>query len=131
MNITDFKREDGSLDWGAYHKHKVDIGDECMTCGTYMLNLNLFGRKREPEPQDCISCRDIKGSSDEVTHDIYVRCPQCQHRWNPGDCDDYILYEEGEHEAWCGECDHKFEVSTYVKHTFTSPALSQEGTGSD
>ena len=123
MNISDFEDKDGKVDWVAYHKHKVAIGDECMTCGTYMLNLNLFGNKREPGPQDCADCRDIKGSGDEVTHDNFVRCPKCQHHWNPGECDDYKFYEGGEHDAWCGECDHQFTIETHVRHTFTSPAL--------
>ena len=126
MNCTDFEDAKGNVDWDAYHKHQVDVGDICMTCGTWMLNLNLFGNKREPAPQDCSDCRDIKASDDEVTHDNYVRCPKCKHRWNPGDCDDYQFYAEGEHEAWCGECDHKFEISTHVKYTFTSPPLVKE-----
>lgn len=124
-SMKKFENEDGSIDWTAYRKAQVDEGDMCMTCGTYVFNLGLFG-KRKDYAHDCINCASIKADSGEVSHDHFVRCPKCEHRWNPYDCEDYHLGDAGEGEAWCSECDHTFTVRTAVQCTFTSPPLIKE-----
>lgn len=126
MSIKDFENADGHVDWDAYNADEVSQGNRCMTCGTYIMNIGLF---RDPvlAVQDCVDCRTMKASDEEVTHGLYVRCPKCKHTWNPGECDDHHVFSsEDEHEMWCGECDHKFDVITHISYEFRSPALVKE-----
>lgn len=45
-------------------------------------------------------------------------CPFCDKILNISEYDLFFLYEEGEHEIDCPECDHKLIVNTRVKHLF-------------
>jgi len=125
-SCKDFEDEKGEVDWDAYHAAQIANGDLCQTCGTYILNIRLFGPKRDPAPQDCVDCKRMDDEV-EVTHDKYVRCPKCKYKWDPFECEDYQVLKEDGDEVWCGECGHKFHVGTSIRYTFTSPELVKEG----
>ena len=121
--INDHKKEDGTTDWNAYNAAQVACGDICQTCGKYILNIRIFGPARDPAPQDCTDCRSMNTDDGEVTHDKYLRCPKCKNKWDPFECEDYHVAGDGEHDVYCVECDHTFEVVTHVSHSFESPAI--------
>lgn len=54
------------------------------------------------------------------------RCPHCGELHDLDPDEDYEMYEEGEHEYWCSECDKCFTVSTMPYWTWTSPALKEK-----
>ena len=121
-NCTDFEREDGTIDWDAYHDSQVQAGNRCMSCGTLILNLGLFSKPID-HAQDCISCRSMNNDSGEVTHDEYIRCPKCKHQHDASDEWEARIYEDGEHDIICVKCYREFEVSTRVSYSYTSPKL--------
>lgn len=124
-SINDHRNEDGSADWEAYHAAQVLAGDICQTCGRYIINIRAFGPAREPAPQDCVDCQRMNDTC-EVTHDKFIRCPSCKHRWDPAEYEDYQVFKEDGDEVCCSECDHEFHVGTSVRYTFTSPELVKE-----
>jgi hypothetical protein len=119
INIDNFRNEDGTHDWDAHEKAQIAHGDICYSCKAFILFPN--GRATK-----CNSCLALTTSRVEVTHDRFVRCPKCGKTWKPDWCDDGDLYEEGEHEICCGECDATFTVTTHVSFTFCSPGLAAE-----
>ena len=48
------------------------------------------------------------------------KCPHCGADCEISQNDWYSLYEEGEHEVTCPDCDRDFIVSTSVSYTFTT-----------
>lgn len=80
----------------------------CKNCGCYLHS------KYEKKETLCFDCEHFVTDSEEVAHGSHIRCPKCKHNWNPYDCEQYKVYEEGEHKVDCPECDHVFEVSTVV-----------------
>lgn len=120
ISIDDYKKADGHIDWSAYRRAKVDAGDECRKCGSYIL----FGGKGYPTT--CRDCDRLEEDKGEVWHDSSVRCPKCRHVMDVSGSELYELYEEGEHEISCRSCDHDFTVNTRVEHSFESPELIPE-----
>jgi DNA-directed RNA polymerase subunit RPC12/RpoP len=95
----------------------IDAGEQCMTCGGHIFTLRPPGYRRE-----CHSCKDLGASTDEVSHKSKIRCPKCRETWDAWETD-YDIFGEGEHDVTCPECEHEFEITTYVTHTFKSPAI--------
>lgn len=50
-----------------------------------------------------------------------IRCPHCGAEETVSS--EHEIYDEGEHEVWCDECDHVYRVSTIVDRTYESPPL--------
>lgn len=121
VSIKDWKKPDDTIDWRGYRAARVSNGEVCFKCNTYITCTCAPGHE-----QLCYECKDI-AKPDELDHSSYVRCPSCGHAWNPGECDDYECFGDGEHRVQCGECDHCFEISTSVSYSFQSPAMLKEG----
>lgn len=124
MTCEDFRKPDGSYDWGAYRaakdaEHKADVADGkyCYQCGRYLVWSNKGVRRR------CGDCEALDHESDEVDSDTCVRCPKCRRTASVSYDELFDLYEEGEHEVTCSSCDHEYTVSTRVSYSFNSPAL--------
>jgi hypothetical protein len=113
IKFEDYEDENGNIDWNSYHKAEVEVGERCMTCGESII----FGKGY---PTECRNCKDIQ-TEGTAHHNSRVRCPKCRHVWNPYDTEDYHVFEEGDHEIGCYECNHTFSVSTIVEYTFCSP----------
>lgn len=131
--LSDHKNPDGSTNWETYRaadraerdQEKRD-GTRCSTCETY---ISITFKKGSPE--ECYDCKEAQKPG-ELRYSAKPRCPACMKTWNPGDTDDYDLYNEGEHEVTCPNCEHKFEVSTHVEYSFTSPErVTEEGKHSE
>lgn len=128
LNLDDFRGPDGKIDWDAYHRAEVAIGDACRRCGQSTILQRLrFDRDSEPAgPRLCGQCQEL-GEAKEVLHDRLIRCPSCAHAWDPqkaawdGDCQH--VFTEGFHSVSCPKCEHDFEVSTLVSYQFRSPAV--------
>lgn len=120
VEMEDFRKADGQIDWTAYRRAKVNAGDDCRRCGRYIL----FGGNGYPTT--CRDCDRLEEDAGEVWHDSSVRCPKCRRVMDVSGCELYKLYEEGTHDISCQSCDHDFEVTTRVEHSFMSPELIQE-----
>ena len=116
--MDDFKGEDGKIDWGAYKQAQVDSGEDCQKCGSFLMFPKGY-------PTLCTSCKKAEGT-EEIWHDSFVRCPKCGYMWDPMVCEDYHLLSDGDHDAFCCECDHEFAMGTSVSFSFKSPARIQE-----
>jgi len=152
IQLDDYKKEDGSTDWWAYKAAQKANGEICRECGDY-----IFGLRDHGFPRLCVACKGMYLSptlatilvmykmfvtstlapyrklleGGEASHETYVRCPKCRHQFNPGQSDYYELYSEGEHEVYCGMCDHEFEITTHVSFLFVSPPFVQESETED
>jgi len=127
VRMDDYKTESGSIDWKSYREAQVQAGERCVDCGAYMFSFRASEGARS-----CNECRDLLATA-KVNHSRYVRCPKCGHKFNPSESECYELYEEGEHEVFCDECEHDFTISTHVSYNFESPAMEgedNEGLGS-
>ena len=113
IRIDDYKTENGDIDWAACRAAQKAAGATCSRCGRY-----LFGA--EGSPQECFSCLSLD-KPEEVAHDSTVRCPDCGYTWDVHNGDYCELFEDGEHNVTCQECDHDFEISTSVSWSFRSP----------
>jgi hypothetical protein len=114
IDMDSFKGADGRYDWDAYHRAQVDAGEECRTCGHFIV----WGKGYASQ---CSDCESIQTDDGEVSHDSRIRCPKCRDT-SPID-DRYRLYEEGTHDVSCNECGHDYEVTTYVSRSFKSPKM--------
>lgn len=124
VNMDDFRNEAGQIKWNEYEKAKLANGERCSACGCFIYPPR--GRQSK-----CVNCETLSNQPGEVSHEKHVRCPKCQHAWSPGEQEQYALYEDGEHEATCPECDHEFQVRTWVSYSFDSPPLVQEPADSE
>lgn len=95
---------------------RVAKGEECSHCGRYMYSFfgNVAG------PRTCNTC-NTRTEPEPFESDRELRCPSCLEVWNPSDSEDHQVYEEGEHDVSCQDCEHDFIVSTVVSYDFTSP----------
>lgn len=125
ISMKDFEDEKGHVDWKAYREAEEKAGEICFKCGTYIHSLTS-------EYTQCGECKRLD-KKEEVYHTRFIRCPKCEHlftpdeeRW-PGVARD--LYEDGEHEVCCQECEHQFEISTQVTYEFQSPKLEKLNNG--
>lgn len=115
--MSSFQDENGRVDWNKYDAAQVANGEKCRDCGAYIT----YGGNGYSVL--CYECKNLT-KDDEVTHHSLLRCPHCA--WIRGVDEDYHLYEEGEQEVCCYECNKSFEVSVRATYTFTSPALEKE-----
>ena len=123
-NINDYRKPDGTSDWDAYQVACVAAGKECRHCGGFILLPQGI-------PTLCDACKEIEQDSSEVTHGSQLRCPHCGASFHYS-TDDYDLYDEGEHNVSCPECDQDFTITTSVTYSFTSPArIASKETGDD
>lgn len=111
--MDDFTDGNGEIDWKALTAAEKQNGEMCKECGSSIL-------RPVGHPASCVDCEEFTTDDGDVTHSKRVRCPSCGRQIDPSD-DWYDLYEEGEHDIDCPECEHSFTVSTHVSHTFTSP----------
>lgn len=127
-NFEDFRREDGHVDWTALRAAEVAAGYKCSRCHGYLL----FGSAGlgAGMPTECAECASRHRPEKWLSH-REVRCPKCQHTWNPAEEEDYELYEDGYHEATCSSCGHEFELSTTVTYLFESPAIEESDDRND
>lgn len=68
-------------------------------------------------------------SGDEIRtyceSDIY--CPWCGEKYEPDYCDDAdVLYDEGEHELECPECEKRFRVITNISYSYDTDREVEE-----
>ena len=125
VSYADFERPDGSIDWARFYAEAaaaraLDVNDGvyCAHCGAYMVSGRGY-------PQTCLSCRTLASESEEVSHETFIRCPNCgnecgYHKANVSGR--HGLLEAGDHDVICNECRHRFTVHTSVSYRFTSPA---------
>lgn len=73
ISFNDYRDKDGSINWGAYRKAQIAAGEICKKCGAYISILRSKGY-----PELCGDCRSMGEDFGEVTHDKYVRCPNCK-----------------------------------------------------
>jgi hypothetical protein len=121
IKMNNYRRENGSVDWDAYHGAQVIAGEICMQCGHYIFNF--FGPDT-PGPKKCGSCETLDIAIEEVTHEDLLRCPKCKHL-QPS-CDEWesgIHNEDDLSNIICNECEHEYEVETSITYSFRSPPL--------
>lgn len=94
-------------------------GRRCQMCGVFDVSDKGY-------PCTCYECTHLVTDKGEVRHSDYIRCPKCRSQSQPGDCEMYELFEEGEHRVTCQFCENEFEVSTSISYTFRSPELIEE-----
>lgn len=120
-DFKDFTMENGNTDWMAYHKAQIEDGEVCYQCDSYITSY-LFNKI--PGRTLCFDCKNLDESNEKVEHSNLLRCPKCCYSWTAiTDCEDYELYNEGDHEVSCRKCNHNFTIETYVSYSFDSPAL--------
>lgn len=124
ISFKSFEGPDGKIDWDGYRKAEIAAGDRCYKCGSMII----FGRGYRDQ---CASCKSLEEDKGEVWHDDKVRCPKCRHLMQVHGSELYDLYDEGEHDVSCQNCDHDFTVSTRVSHSFQSPELIEESAESE
>lgn len=116
VSMEDHKRPDGGIDWNAYQNAQVENGEKCYKCRDYASVLfGGLGYRRL-----CDDCKRLTSGEKEITHPKFLRCPECEHAWNPVDEDHFNVFQEGEHQVCCNICDTTFEVSTRISFSFTS-----------
>lgn len=73
----------------------------------------------------CWQCKELD-NPETLRHNHFLRCPKCKHVWFAHDVWESSIYEKGEHELTCLECDHDFTVETQVSYSFKSPAMEEK-----
>lgn len=118
--LCDHENKDGEINWETYHAAESANGEKCRQCGKFILFAT-------GHPTSCDDCKglDAHSTTQDADHGKFVRCPACGHTMDTND-EMHELYEEGEHEVYCGACDYQFEISTQVSFTFTSPPMLAE-----
>ena len=115
LSYDNYRRPDGTIDLNAFHQAEENIGERCYKCKT-----GLYFSKNKSRSL-CSECSSMTTDIAEVTHGSLIRCPKCKNTFDI--CDDYELYDSGQHDVNCPECNFKFQIDTFVEHSFTSPAL--------
>lgn len=126
ISIDDFQKEDGTTDWDAYNAAdkeeksiEVDNGECCSDCGKYIFPARGY-------PVLCGDCKSLKRDTEAVTHNQFIRCPECRETTAVDD-DHYDLFEDGGHDVCCQNCDADFRIITHVSYSFESPAIGTTG----
>jgi len=97
---------------------------KCTTCRQQRFKGILQG-----QGPVCDYCKRFKRER-WAYHPSHVRCPKCEHVEEAiPDCDYADLYEDGEHEFTCNECNYVYTIETHVKIEFESPPLLEEEGG--
>lgn len=115
ISFEDHKDAEGKINWQSYDAAQITAGEKCRKC----RKLIYPGKGYETSCYDCQSLSDGVSS----VHSRFIRCPKCHTTWDPYESEDYNVFEEGEHEVWCSECEHEFVVSTTVSFSFDSGPL--------
>lgn len=103
-------------------RESIEKGEICSSCHRYVAIVFPPGH-----PQKCVFCKRLE-NPESTQHEKYIRCPNCKFHWDPYESENYAVLQDGCHEVYCGECDHKFEIVTSVIHTFHNPkCLAGEG----
>lgn len=116
IDYKDFKNADGTTDWKAYDQAKINAGEKCYKCGSFVYPAKGYKTV-------CYDCKELEENKEEVTHDSLIRCPYCRHSWNVSDNENYECFEDGSHTLQCPKCDTEFEITTTIEYSFTSPEL--------
>ena len=110
-----------TLDYEEHH---------CKMCGKYDKLAWVNGGYC----YDCLKLRNLakvresieEGDPDTFSSD-YVVCPYCGAAISDEDLIDYPeLYEDGEHEISCIECDKKFKVDTSVSYSWETHKMEDK-----
>lgn len=92
----------------------------CEVCGREFDKLPWESDKcyscKTKEYQSELSEQIKSGESDSTVCEDEIYCPYCGEIYEISD--DYDLYDEGEHEIECSECERKFTVNTNVSYSF-------------
>jgi DNA-directed RNA polymerase subunit RPC12/RpoP len=116
IEFKDFQDENGKVNWAKYDKAQIDNGEKCLRCGALILRSKNVRTL-------CFDCKSLDEEKGKVSHDSYIRCPKCSSQWDPQTIEQYDAFQDGEHDVICPECEHRFEIITYVTYTFISPAM--------
>jgi len=119
--MEDYRGTDGNIDWSLYYKAQKDAGETCYECGQYIVNV--LKRDFIPHRQKCKNCESMESDPREISHHSFIRCPKCKATMIVSDLESYRLYNDGEHEIMCQECEHEFEIRTDIEYSFNSPEL--------
>lgn len=127
IEIEDYQTENG-IDWKAYEAAEIEAGQTCSRCKTsilYPLLSEWTGGERL-----CGSCKTMDNEKGEVSHNTDLRCPKCGFLMNVNDYDlwESGIYEDGEHETDCAECEHIFTFITHISYSYKSPAKVNQWT---
>lgn len=113
---SDFKKDDGTVDWVAYHNACIEQGEKCYLCEESILFPT--GTKTL-----CHNCEEAEENPSVLLHPVFIRCPYCGHLQKP---DSARTYEAGEHGAECEKCHRKYEFITIIEFRFESPEMEEE-----
>ncbi len=94
----------------------MSVVKQCQICG-----CGISSRGKDI----CYDCDDVKRPA-ALEHKSLLRCPKCGDTWHIHFEERGEVYEEGEHTAWCNNCDYQFEFYTEVNFIFTSPRLLED-----
>lgn len=124
-SISEFKGEDGRIDWKAFEEYEISCGYRCYECKSYAGVSHTERRRR------CYECNLMHGDKkEEVVHEKLMRCPHCAHV-QPVDSESVDLYRE-EANQHCQECEEGFTVGVEVKLSYRSYPVENNNTkGSD
>jgi DNA-directed RNA polymerase subunit M/transcription elongation factor TFIIS len=123
LDILDYKKENGNIDWPRYRAAQIREGEICSKCASHIITLY----SRSPGPMECTSCKRFKTDKEEVTHDSLLRCPACGATLEANDYWESGIYSgEDLTHIYCGECEHEFEVTTHISYSYTSPPRIKE-----
>ena len=114
VNIEDHQTPEGKTNQKSYRAAQIANGEICTQCGEY---ARVFGTGH---PELCSQCKDAD-KTEELTHDVYIRCPKCGYKWNAYEDDEYTILSDGEHTVSCHQCDYEFGIVTNVSYSFVSP----------
>lgn len=106
--------------------------EKCESCGKNNVPIDfdykLLGNRI------CYQCKKIKNRAEEKerilteenyspfsTEDNGYYCPYCGEFLEIDD--DYEIYEDGDHIAYCENCDSEFMVTTHVSYSYDSYKL--------
>lgn len=115
VHMKDYEKN-GKLDWEAYKQAQINSGEICYNCRSFIL----FGKGLK---RLCHQCQSINEDTEYVTHSKLIRCPKCKHQMDVHDCELYELYEDGDHDISCNDCNHTFTIKTNASYSFESPEL--------
>jgi hypothetical protein len=124
IDFEEYRKEDGTVDWGAYQKAQVDAGERCYQCSSLIVSIR--SRTKAAGKTLCYGCQGHRDELGEREHESRVRCPQCQNTWDVFEHEDYQVLKEDGDDVCCPDCDYTFHVDCRVEYHLTSPALLGE-----
>lgn len=124
IKMEDFRGADGQVDWSALNKARIENGEQCYRCSRGFM---IFAKGHR---ELCQTCKRFDSNDGEVDHHEYIRCPKCKARQTIDyDSHGSEVYQEGDHEVMCNQCDYRFTIETTVSYSFESPALLDPSEG--